>query len=177
MGDETALEKVLADRLGDQGRATELATAYRGGVVDFAIERTTGQGGVPTTLVGERVELLLHISKRLGHLITEREIAALLRVNPSTARRLHVELRSVHEDTVRPFVYRYALQNAKLDGRGEHEGVSGLRVAFATEEQMDAFLTEAERTNLPVARKRDEVNRPWLLYVDSGFDLIPYGLA
>jgi len=176
MGSEDDLAKVLTDRLGDQGRAKELASGYLEGMADYAIERTTGQGGVPTTLVGERVELLLHISKRLGHLISEREIAALLRVNPATARRLHVELRSVHEDTVRPFVYRYALQNAKSDGKGEHDGVKGVRVVFATEEQMDAFLSEAGRTNLPVARKRDEGNRPWLVYVGAGFDLAAYGL-
>ena len=80
----------------------------------------------------------------------------------------------MHEDTVRPFVYRYALQNAKTEGKGEHDGVVGMRVAFATEEQMQAFLTEAERTSLPVARKRDETNLPWLLYVHSGFDLTVY---
>ena len=169
------LTKVLTGRLGDEARAKELTDAYLSGMTDYAIERTTGQGGVPTTLVGERVELLLHISKRLGHLISEREIAALLRVNPATARRLHIELRSVHEDTVRPFVYRFALQNAKADGKGEHDGVVGTRVVFQTEEQMEAFLSEAARTNLPVTRKRDEANSPWLLYVDSSFDPSLYG--
>jgi hypothetical protein len=78
---------------------------------------------------------------------------------------------------VRPFVYRYALQNAKREGTGEHEGVKGARIAFATEEQLDAFLIEAERTGLRVARKRDDPNRPWLVYVDSRFDLASYGLA
>lgn len=174
MADEDELTKVLAGRLGDDARAKELTAAYLSGIANYAIERTTGQGGVPTTLVGERVELLLHISKQLGHLITERQIGALLRVNPGTARRLHIELRSVHEDTVRPFVYRYALQNARTEGKGEHYGVVGTRVAFATEEQMEAFLTEAGRTSLPVARKRDETNLPWLLYVHSGFDLTAY---
>jgi hypothetical protein len=176
MADDSELRKVLADRLGDDGRAKDLATAYLAGMADYAIERTTGQGGVPTTLVGERVELLLHISKQLGHLITEREIAALLRVNPATARRLHIELRSVHEDVVRPFVYQYALQKAQLDCKGEHGGVKGTRVAFATEEQMEAFLIEAERTGLPVSRKRDEGNHPWLLYVAAGFDFTLYGV-
>jgi len=55
--------------------------------------------------------------------------------------------------------------------------VKGARIAFATEEQLDAFLMEAERTGLRVARKRDDPNRPWLVYVDSRFDLAPYGLA
>lgn len=53
MGTEDELAKVLADRLGDKGRAKELATGYLGGIADYAIERTTGQGGVPTTQVGE----------------------------------------------------------------------------------------------------------------------------
>jgi hypothetical protein len=171
------LEQVLANRLGDKKRAKELASAYLSGMTDYAVERTTGQGGVPTTLVGERVELLLNISRRLGHLITEREIAALLRVNPGTARRLHIELRSVHEDVVRPFVYQYALQGAETNGKGEHAGVQGTRVVFATEDQMTAFLSEAERTSVAVARKRDEANLPWLVYVDAGFDLSAYGLA
>lgn len=176
MTNEDELTKVLVDRLGEKARASELANAYLAGMADYAVQRTTGQGGVPTTLVGERVELLLHVSKQLGRLISEREVAALLRVNPGTARRLHIELRSVHEDTMRPFVYRYALQNAKSDGKGEHAGVGGVRVAFATEDQMEAFLTEAERTGLRVTRKRDEANLPWLLYVDPSFDLEEYGV-
>jgi hypothetical protein len=53
MGTEAELVKVLADRLGSVGRAKELAGAYIGGMADYAIERTTGEGGVPTTLVGE----------------------------------------------------------------------------------------------------------------------------
>lgn len=177
MSDTDALATVLNDRLGDKDRAAELAAAYLGGIREYAMDRTTGQGAVPTTLVGERVEVLLHISKRLGRLIREREIAALLRVNPTVARRLHVELRSMHEDTMRPFVYSYSLQKAKVDGKGEHEGVTGTRIVFATEEQMHAFLMEAERTNLPVTRKRDESNKPWLLYVSGQFDLAKYGLA
>jgi hypothetical protein len=172
-----ALIKALSNRLGDEGRAKSVAAAYLNGIADYAIDRTTGEGAVPTTLVGERVELLLSISKRLGYLINEREIAALLRVNPSVARRLHIELRSVHEDVIRPFVYRYALGKAKIDGKGEHDGVTGSRVVFASKEQMNAFLMEAERTSLPTARKRDEVNKPWLLYVDSRFDLEAYGLG
>jgi hypothetical protein len=176
MADKDELVKVLASRLGSEKRAKELAAAYLVGMSDYALERTIGQGGVPTTLVGERVELLLNISRRLGHLITEREIAALLRVNPGTARRLHVELRSVHEDIVRPFVYRYALEGAKTDGKGQHGGVQGTRVVFDTEEQMTAFLSEATRTGVPAARKRDEANSPWLLYVVGGFDLSAYGL-
>jgi hypothetical protein len=36
---------------------------------------------------------------------------------------------------------------------------------------MDAFMTEAKRTGLPVARKRDEANWPWLLYIERRFDL------
>lgn len=176
MVDEGKLIEVLRGRLGEGARAKDLSSAYLTGMANYAVERTTGQGGVPTTLIGERVELLLHISKELGYLLTEREIAALLRVNPGTARRLHIELRSVHEDTVRPFVYRYALGGAKKDGTGRHQGVRGTRVSFVSEEQMEAFLIEAERTGIAVSRKRDEENLPWLLYVDVAFDLEAYGV-
>jgi hypothetical protein len=174
--DDEELVRVLEARLGSAERAKELAKAYLDGVRDFAVQRTTGEGGVPTTLVGERVEVLLHISKRLGRLITEREISAFLRVNPGTARRLHVELRSVHEDTVRPFVYLYALQNAKTDGKGEHDGVRGVRLVMSSKDQMEALLLEAERTGVPVVCKRDEDDKPWLVYVDGGFDLASYGI-
>jgi hypothetical protein len=40
---------------------------------------------------------------------------------------------------------------------------------------MDAFMTEAKRTGLPVARKRDEANW-WLLYIERRFDLSSYGV-
>jgi hypothetical protein len=62
MATEAELVEVLTGRQGDEARAKDLASACLAGMAAYAMERTIGQGGVPTTLVGTRVELLLHIS-------------------------------------------------------------------------------------------------------------------
>lgn len=170
------IQDALERRLGDLPRAKDLAAAYRAGVVSWAVDRTTGGGSVPTTLVGERVDLLLAVSLELKGMLLDREIAALLRVTMGTAKRLGSELRAVYEDVIQPFVYDYALADAKKLEAGEYDGVHGYRVSFETPEKLDAFLTEARRTGLKASRKRGEPDLPWLLYVDGTFDFAAYGL-
>jgi hypothetical protein len=138
--------EALGRRLGDFERGKHLATNYEAGVLAWASKRTAGSGGVPTTLVGERVELLLEVSVALKELLTEREIAALLRVTPGTARRLSNELLSMYEDTVQPFIFDYALDGARLHGTGEYSNVKGRRVTFRSEEQLEAFLGSSSRS-------------------------------
>lgn len=169
--------EVLGRRLGDVARAEHLAARYEEGILAWARTRTAGSGAVPTTLVGERVELLLAISVALKELLTEREIAALLRVTPGTARRLSEELRSMYEDTIQPFIFRYALENAKNLGPGDYHGVRGYRIAFESEDQLGAFMTEAKRTALPVARKRGDEEHPALAYVHETFKFADYDLS
>lgn len=173
---DSKLEETLTQRLGDATKAKQLARAYLDGVHEFAFDRTTGTGSVPTTLMGERVELLLAVSKRMGRLIDSREIECLLRVTPSVAKRLQLELRSTHEDTIRPFIYRWALEKATAGKRGKHQGVTGTPVTFATEAQLEAFLVEAERTGVQVSKDVDEGKQQWALYVADGFDFSAYGL-
>jgi len=175
--DESALQAVLAARLGDSDAAKALARAYHDGVIAFAYQRTTGTGAVPTNLTGERVELLLEVSKGLGRLIDSREIECILRVVPAVAKRLQLELRSTHEDTIRPFIYRWALKGASLAKRGKHNGVTGRRVVFASEDQLEAFAAEAQRTGHSIARDIEETTQTWGRYVADGFDFGPYGLS
>ena len=174
--DTARLEATLEARLGDPAKARQLARAYLDGVQEYAYDRTTGGGAVPTNLTGERVELLLAVSKGLGRLIDGREIECLLRVTPAVAKRLQLELRSTHEDTIRPFIYRWALKDASLGKRGQHKGVKGRPVSFASEGQLEAFAAEAERTGLLVARDIDESTQQWTLYVVDGFDFGSHGL-
>ena len=175
--DASKLEATLVQRLGDAARAKRLAGAYLDGAHEFAFDRTTGTGSVPTTLTGERVGLLLAVSKGMGRLIDSREIECLLRVTPSVARRLQLELRSTHEDTIRPFIYQWALAKASTGKRGIHEGVTGTPVKFATEAQLEAFAVEAERTGMPITRDIDEGKQQWTLFVSDGFDFSAYGLS
>ena len=168
--------EALGRRLGDTKRGKQLAEKYEEGVLSWARKRTAGAGGVPTTLIGERVELLLEVSVALKQLLTAREIAALLRVTPGTARRLSNELLSMYEDTVQPFIFRYALEGAQNVGPGDYQGVKGRRVSFASDEQLEAFQTEAKRIALPVTRKRGVAEHPALLYVHESFPLADHGL-
>jgi hypothetical protein len=172
--DLAKLERVLADRLGDAAKGTQLARAYLDGVQEFAYDRTTGSGAVPTSLTGERVELLLSVSKGLSRLIDAREIECVLRVIPAVAKRLQLELRSTHEDTIRPFIYSWALAGASKGKRGLHKGVKGTPVTFGSEHQLEAFAVEAERTGHRVARDIDETTQQWTLFVADSFDLGPY---
>jgi hypothetical protein len=169
--------EVLGRRLGDAARGKHLAAKYEEGVLAWARKRTAGSGAVPTTLVGERVELLLEISVALKELLTEREIAALFRLTPGTARRLSEELRSMYEDTIQPFIFRYALENARNLGPGDYQAVRGYRIAFDSEDHLTAFMTEAKRTALPVARKRGDEEHPALLYVHETFPFAEYGVS
>lgn len=170
------VKAALQRRLGDAARAQKLADAFDAGLLAWGGEVTTGKGAVPTTLVSERVDLLLQVSMAAKALLTEREIAALLRVTPGTAKRLSNELRAVYEDTIQPYVYEYAFDGATKGAAGKQGGVIGVRVEFASEEQLDAFLTEAKRTGVTTTRIRGEADKPWLAHIADGFDLTAYGL-
>ena len=170
----TNIEEKLAKRLGNASDAQDLAKAYIEGVDDWAREWTSGEGPVPTTLIGERVQLLLHVSKQARRLLTDREIAALWRLTPGTARRIAAELRAMHEDTIQPFIYDYAFSGAKKAGFGEYEGTKGTIISFDSQSKLDAFVTEASRTSVDHAVKKGDAEHPHKAYVGEGIDLDRY---
>ncbi len=138
---------VLARRLPatDQTERERLAKSYLAGVEAHATARTTGVGPVPTTLGTERAELLAFVSRAMGRLLTEDEIAALLRITTSAARAVGRTMLAVYDD-LPVLALKAAFAGARRDGRGTHGDVEdGYRVRFSTLEKMELAQTELDR--------------------------------
>jgi hypothetical protein len=122
-----------------------LVDSYFQGVDDQAEARTIGTGPVPTTLATERAELLAFVSRALGRLITEDEIAALLRVTRTTARAIRRTMLAVYDD-LPVLALKAAFLGARRDGRGSSGDVeNGYRIRFSSEEKLEIAQDELDR--------------------------------
>jgi hypothetical protein len=140
---EQALKRRLPGAL-DAERAA-LTVAYRSGVSAHAEDRTIGTGPVPTNLSTERVELLAFVCRKMGRLLSEEEVAALLRIPVTAARSLRKQMLAVHDD-LPDLGLRTAFTGAKRDGRGtEGDVVNGYRVKITSAEKLELATSELER--------------------------------
>lgn len=145
--DLTELDTALRRRLpahGDQERK-RLGKAYVDGVTDHAMARTLGVGPVPSTLSGERADLIAAVSRRLQRILSADEVAALLRITRTAAASVNKTLLAVYDD-LPDLAMTSAFAGARRKGRGSKgEVVDGFKVRFASEERMTAAQRELER--------------------------------
>jgi hypothetical protein len=154
--------------------ASELAEAWSKAVMQQAIEANLSTSPPPTTLAGMRADLLMHVCKKLERLVTERETEVILRLSPSGARAVHRQMKANYEDVLYDFILKWALRDAALDGIGKFEGVRGDRVVFSTKDSFDAATTELGRAGWKFTRKRDDLNKPYLLFVETKANIAKY---
>lgn len=159
----------------DGAERAALAAAYRDGVLSHAIERTTGSGSVPTNLSTERAELVAHVCRALKRLLTEDEVAALLRIPATAAKTLRKTMLAVYDDL--PLLgMQSAFVGASRDGRGSAGDITdGYRVKFSSAERMEIAQTELERQGYAWELVSSTGSRRILL-IDSAFpidDLLP----
>ncbi len=165
---EEALKRRLPSST-DTDRAT-LAAAYRNGVSAHAEDRTVGTGPVPTNLGSERVELLAFVCREMRRLLSEEEVAALLRIPVTTARTLRKQMLAVHDD-LPDLSLRSAFTGAKRDGRGSEGDVeNGYRVKIASAEKLDLATSELERRGFMYEVLEATSSRRTLL-IDAKFPL------
>ena len=143
----STLDQALSRRLPASGSTTiaALAKAYLTGVTAHAMERTTGSGTIPTNLSTERGDLLAHVSRALGRLLTEDEVAALLRIPTATARSLRRTMLAVYDD-LPSLGLNTAFTGASRTGRGTVGDITnGYKVKFASAEKLDIARVELQR--------------------------------
>jgi hypothetical protein len=141
------IEPALARRLPSTPEAErkKLARAYFEGVEAHAQSRTNGPGPVPTNLGTERGELLAAVSRAMGRLLTEGEIAALLRITPTAARTVRRAMVAVHDD-LPVLALASAFSGAARAGRGSAGGITdGYKVSFSSAEKMEIAQEELAR--------------------------------
>ena len=76
-------------------------------------------------------------------------------------------MKASYEDVLYDFILKWALRDATLDGRGNFKGVRGNRVVFSTKDSLDAATAELTRAGWKFSRKRDDQNKPYMLFVDA----------
>ncbi len=149
---------------------SSLAKAYQDGVLRHAVERTTGSGPIPTTLSAERADLLAFVSRALGRLLTEDEVAALLRIPTATARSLRKVMLAVYDD-LPALGLQTAFDGANRVGRGSQGDVNdGYRVKFSSEEKLEIAEVELARQGFASERSQDTGARR-VLYIDAEFPI------
>ena len=147
-----------------------LAEAYLSGVEAQAIARTIGAGPVPTTLATERAEMLAHVSRALGRLLTEDEVAALLRVTDSAARAVERTMLAVYDD-LPELALKAAFGGATRDGRGSSGDIKdGYRIKFSTAEKMGIAEEELSRQGF-MWEVSEATNTRHVLLVDPAFPI------
>lgn len=141
------VEEVLARRLPalPSSERKKLAASYFEGVAAHALERTTGTGPVTSQLGTDRAELIAHVCRAMGRLLTADEIGALLRVTVGSARTVSKTMLAVYDDLL-ILALRSAFAGATRDGRGSKGEIKdGYRVKFSSVERMDIAQTELDR--------------------------------
>lgn len=141
------VEEVLARRLPalPSGDRKKLAASYLEGVAAHALERTTGTGPVSSQLGTDRAELIAHVCRSMGRLLTEDEIGALLRITVGNARTVRKTMLAVYDDLLL-LALRSAFGGATRDGRGSKGEIKdGYRVKFSSAEKMEIAQTELDR--------------------------------
>jgi hypothetical protein len=161
------VKKRFRDRLPKGADSGGLAEAWSRAVLQQAINANVSAGAPPTTLAAVRADLLMHVCKQLKRLVSERETEVLLRLSPTSARATHRLMKATYEDALYDHILDWALRDASLDGKGQFDGVRGDRVVLGSKDALDAALAELVRAGWRIARKRDEENKPYLLYVEK----------
>lgn len=170
VADERAkLSKTIARRLGTRGDAATLADAYLTAAQRHALARTTEVGPVPTSLTVERSGLLLEISRELGRVIDDSEIEALFRVPRSQARSMRTTLLATYSDITDELSLKWALLDAKNDGRKTVDRVNGTALRFETEGQRDTFISQTKRMGYSTAKILGDATVEWGVVVDDDF--------
>lgn len=159
------LERVVAARLGRRGDARALVAAYLAGLQRHALARTAGDGPVPTTLTAERAMLLVEVSRALGRVIEDHEVAALLRVSPAGARALRRTLLATYADDADRLTLAWSLREARRGGRLRAEGVVGTEIVFPDRDRRDAFVAHLQRRGGAVAALLGDAGHPWRVVV------------
>lgn len=170
------LARTFDSRLGPRSDGRRLAEAYVCAVQWQAFERAVGAGPPVTALGSDRVDLLMHVSKELGRLVTDEEVAALLRVTPSTARRWHRELLAVYADEANPLALAWSLEEGRRLGRGRDADVVGEKIAFPSADCRDVFVDQLQRIGHPVVVLHGEAAHPWMALAGDEFpvdDFLP----
>ncbi len=170
-GDVNRLAAALESRLGTRSDGKRLAVAYLNAVQWQALERAVGSGPPVTALGSYRIDLLMHVSKELGRLITDEEVGALMRVTPATARRWHRELLAVYADEANPLALAWSLEEARRLGRGDEADVVGEKIGFPSADCRDVFVEQLERLGHPVVVLHGERTQPWVALAGDEFSV------
>lgn len=163
------LATTLENRLGGRSDGRRLADAYLHAVQWQAFERAVGSGPPVTALGSDRIDLLMHVSKELGRLITDKEIGALMRVIPATARRWHRELLAVYADEANPLALAWSLEEARRLGRAEEGNVVGEKIGFPSADCRDVCVEQLERLGHAVVVLHGEPTQPWVALAGDEF--------
>lgn len=165
MSDKDDLEAAIGRRLGQRGNASQLADAYLSGVEAYAIERTTANGPVPTSLPVERAAMLFEVCQKLGRVIEDYEIEALLRLPPALAKAVRRTLLATYPDSTNSLIVAWAIQGAKYRGKFELDFV-GHKIQFADSDRRDGYKEVKQREGIKVQDIVDE-QHPWSALVDE----------
>ncbi len=178
MAQHTRDELVVAleHRLGPAAQADALADDYLKGVAQHALARTIGGASAPTSLTVDRADLVMAVCRERKNILTEREIEALLRVTPATARAIRRQVEAAYDDEISDYLLAAALRNARSDGTGKFGHVDGNRVVLRDEDARDQLLEQCARLGVPAIAREDEPQKPTLVYVDKKLDLGPFKL-
>ena len=161
-------------RLPPTSDSAKLAKAWKEAVLQQAIDSNLAVSPPPTTLVALRADLLMHVCKKLGRLVTERESEVILRLSPSGARAVHRQMKASYEDLLDDFLIQWALAGATRLGEGKFNNLTGNRVLLVSKEAVDGFTSELDRRGKKWARNRQAKEGPYLVYVETSFDLDGY---
>ena len=168
-GDAERLERVIKNRIGARSDGGELARAYAEGAAQHALNSAMGSGPVPTSLPAERAALMIEVSRKLGRLVEDFEIEALLRLTSGLAKSVRRTLVATYTDAAAELLERWSLKGARGKGRRKVDDFAGEAISFADEDRRDAFVEAQEKVGIPVQVVHGEADNPWMVVVGDEF--------
>jgi len=104
-------------------QAEELVGHYAAAASEQMLEQMAGTGPVPSSLSAHRADLLHRTCRRAKRILSEREMAVLLRVTDSTAGTVRREMLATYEQLLQELLLDAALEDCRwtthIDGAGK----------------------------------------------------------
>jgi pimeloyl-ACP methyl ester carboxylesterase len=168
-GSTERLERVIKNRVGRRSDGGELARAYADGAAQHALNSAMGSGPVPTSLPAERAALMIEVSRKLGRLVEDYEIEALLRLTSGLAKSVRRTLVATYTDIAAELLETWSLKGSRARGRLKGDDFAGEAISFADEDRRDAFVEAQEKVGIPVQVVHGDADSPWMVIVGDEF--------
>ncbi|HEU5002533.1 MAG TPA: hypothetical protein VFW71_07135 [Actinomycetota bacterium] len=145
---QEAVDKFVALAGVEVASAEQLVDATLNAHVDEALELIVGTGPVPSSVTSLRADLIRYACRRVGRILSEREVELLFRIPRSAARSILTNARATYEQELRQQALLRMRQDATVTSTGSVETGEKWRLRFTESATYETAWSEIVRLHL-----------------------------